>query len=58
MTPVELIGWAAAVVGTLLGVPQVYRLARTRTVAGLSMPAWQAILALHIAWIYHGFMQA
>ena len=33
MTPVELIGWAAAVVGTLLGVPQVYRLARTRTVA-------------------------
>ena len=58
MTPVELIGWAAAVVGTLLGVPQVYRLARTRTVAGLSMPAWQAILALNIAWTSHGIILA
>ena len=54
MTPVEIVGWGAALVGTLLGLPQVYRLARTRLVEGLSLPAWQAILALNIAWTSHG----
>ena len=54
MTPVEIVGWGAALVGTVLGLPQVYRLARTRNVEGLSLPAWQAILALNIAWTSHG----
>ena len=54
MTPVIVIGWAAAVVGTVLGLPQLARLARTRNVEGLSLPAWQLILGLNLAWATHG----
>ena len=58
MTPVELFGWGAAFVGTVLGLPQVVRLVRTRDVAGVSLPAWQTILGLNIAWMVHGFLIA
>lgn len=54
MTPVEIVGWAAAVVGTLLGLPQVFRLARTRDAEGLSLVAWQLVLGLNLAWMVHG----
>ena len=54
MTPVLLVGWAAALVGTVLGLPQMVRLARTRNVEGLSLPAWQIILGLNIGWTSHG----
>ena len=50
MTTVLLVGWAAALVGTVLGLPQMIRLARTRNIEGLSMPAWQLILGLNIGW--------
>ncbi len=56
MTPVLLVGWAAAFVGTVLGLPQVVRLVRTRNVEGMSLPAWQAILALNVAWAAHGII--
>lgn len=56
MNVVEIVGWVAAVVGTLLGLPQVFRLARTRNVEGLSLPAWQLILAVNLAWTWHGFL--
>lgn len=56
MTAVEIVGWAAAFVGTVLGLPQVVRLARTRNVEGLSLPFWQLILALNIAWTSHGII--
>lgn len=56
MTPVVVIGWIAAVVGTVLGLPQMIRLARTRNVEGLSLPAWQLILALNIGWTSHGII--
>jgi uncharacterized protein with PQ loop repeat len=51
---VILVGWAAALVGTVLGLPQMIRLARTRNVEGLSLPAWQIILGLNIGWTSHG----
>ena len=54
MTTVLLVGWAAALVGTVLGLPQMIRLARTRNIEGLSMPAWQLILGLNIGWTSHG----
>ena len=54
MTLVILVGWAAALVGTVLGLPQMVRLARTRNVEGLSLPAWQIILGLNIGWTSHG----
>ncbi|MBN9106730.1 MAG: hypothetical protein J0I14_17200 [Propionibacteriaceae bacterium] len=56
MTAVEIVGWAAAFVGTVLGLPQVVRLARTQNVEGLSLPFWQLILALNIAWTSHGII--
>jgi uncharacterized protein with PQ loop repeat len=56
MTLVILVGWAAALVGTVLGLPQMVRLARTRNVEGLSLPAWQIILGLNIGWTSHGII--
>jgi uncharacterized protein with PQ loop repeat len=53
---VILVGWAAALVGTILGLPQMIRLARTRNVEGLSLPAWQIILGLNIGWTSHGII--
>ncbi len=54
MTAVLIVGWAAALVGTMIGLPQMVRLARTRNVEGLSLPAWQLILGLNIGWASHG----
>jgi uncharacterized protein with PQ loop repeat len=51
---VDALGWAGAVSGTVLGVPQMLRLFRTRRVDGLSLPAWQAILVVNIGWTAHG----
>jgi uncharacterized protein with PQ loop repeat len=54
MSPVEIAGWTAALVGTLLGLPQALRLARTRNAEGLSLVAWQLVLGLNLAWMVHG----
>lgn len=56
MSLIELVGWAAALVGTVLGLPQVVRLVRTRSVDGMSLPAWQAILCLNVGWAIHGVL--
>jgi uncharacterized protein with PQ loop repeat len=50
----DVVGWAGTVTGILLGLPQLIRLARTRSVEGLSVPAWQAFLTINIAWTIHG----
>jgi len=54
VTSVIVVGWVAALVGTVLGLPQMIRLARTRNIEGLSLPAWQVILGLNIGWTSHG----
>ena len=56
MTPVDIVGWSATVLGTILGVPQLVRLLRTRSVAGLSLIAWQATLSINIGWTVHGVL--
>ena len=53
---IEALGWAAAVLGAGVALPQVIRLFRTRSTAGLSAPAWQATLGANIAWLSHGFL--
>lgn len=58
MTVVEILGWAAALVATVLGLPQLVRLVRTRNVEGVSLPFWQIILALNISWASHGIILA
>lgn len=55
MTPVEVLGWVAAVVGVSISVPQVVRLLRTRDVSGLSVFGWQTLVSITFAWTVHGF---
>ncbi|MBK8447302.1 MAG: hypothetical protein IPL41_11655 [Micropruina sp.] len=54
MSLVDLIGWSATCVGALLGLPQLLRLLRTKSVDGLSLVAWRAMLVLNLAWFAHG----
>lgn len=54
MTVTEILGWAGTVTAVVLGLPQLVRLARTRNVEGLSLPAWQAFLAVNLGWTAHG----
>lgn len=54
MPLVDLLGWTATAVGAVLGAPQLIRLIRTRSVDGLSLGAWQAVLTIGIIWLAHG----
>jgi uncharacterized protein with PQ loop repeat len=54
MSAVEVIGWAGTVSGTILGLPQVLHLVRTRRVDGLSLTAWRAMLVVNLIWTAHG----
>ncbi len=54
MSAVEVLGWAGTVSGTILGLPQVLRLIRTRRVDGLSLTAWRAMLVVNLSWTAHG----
>ena len=54
MTAVQMLGWTGTLTAILLGLPQLVRLARTRNVEGLSLPAWQAFLAVGVGWTAHG----
>ena len=56
MTLVFVVGWVAAFVGTVSGIPQLIRLIRTRDVNGLSVIGWQVILGLNLGWLAHGVL--
>lgn len=47
-------GWACAVVGSLLSVPQVIRLLVGRTSAGVSLLLWQLMFGAGLGWTFHG----
>jgi uncharacterized protein with PQ loop repeat len=51
---VEYLGWAAAVFLAAVALPQVIKLLRTRTIAGISPSAWQIVLGANLAWTAHG----
>jgi uncharacterized protein with PQ loop repeat len=51
---VEFLGWAAAVFLAAVALPQVIKLLRTRTIAGISPSAWQIVLGANLAWTAHG----
>lgn len=53
---VDALGWAAAVFGASVALPQVVRLLRTRTTSGVSQIAWQLMLGTNIAWTSHGVL--
>lgn len=56
MTAAEIVGWAGALTAISIGIPQVVRLIRTRSTAGVSLVTWQAVLALNIGWGVHGLL--
>jgi uncharacterized protein with PQ loop repeat len=56
MSPVDALGWVAAAVGILLGLPQLVHLIRTRHTEGVSLLAWQTLLVLNVAWLVHGVL--
>ena len=54
MTAADIVGWLAVVVGMVVALPQLVRLARTHKVDGLSLTSWRSILAMNVAWAAHG----
>ncbi|MDR1833196.1 MAG: hypothetical protein LBQ92_00865 [Propionibacteriaceae bacterium] len=51
-----VIGWTGAVLSTVLGVPQMVKLWRTRDTAGLSVFFWQLKVCIDIIWFSHGLI--
>lgn len=51
---VEVLGWIAAAMGSLVALPQVVHIVRANTTAGVSALTWQLLLGVNIAWTTHG----
>lgn len=56
MSLLDSLGWLAAAVGMSSVLPQLIRLVRVRTSAGLSTRMWQLNVACSAAWAAHGFL--
>ncbi|GAA2099933.1 hypothetical protein GCM10009841_14190 [Microlunatus panaciterrae] len=55
---IESLGWAAGVYSACVFAPQVIRLLRSRTSAGVSVMAWQTMVGTNLAWASHGVLFA
>jgi len=53
---VVALGWFAAALAATVAIPQVIKLLRNRTTAGISLTAWRLTLAANVAWTGHGFV--
>jgi uncharacterized protein with PQ loop repeat len=51
---VQILGWAAALLASCVAIPQVIRIFRTGSTAGVSVVAWRLTLAANLAWTMHG----
>ena len=51
---VVALGWIAAALAATVALPQVVKLVRNRTTAGISLTAWRLTLAANRAWTGHG----
>lgn len=56
MNPVDILGWAAAAVGSVFSLPQLVALLRTRRTDGISLPNWQLLGGAGSSWVLHGFL--
>ncbi|RMB59821.1 PQ-loop domain-containing transporter [Tessaracoccus antarcticus] len=56
MTALDILGWVAASFGMASALPQLLRLLRTRSSAGVSLTLFQLNAAAAGAWTMHGFM--
>ena len=55
MSLIAVLGWLAAVSGPLTSLPQLLRLVRARTSAGLSLLMWQLQAGALLGWAVHGY---
>ena len=53
---VDFLGWAAAASLAAVALPQLIRLLRSGTIAGISPSAWQIVLGVNLAWTAHGLL--
>lgn len=53
---IDAFGWFVAVLGCSISLPQLFRLVRSRTVAGVALTTWQVMLGANLAWASHGFV--
>lgn len=53
---IEIFGWVAAAIGVASNLPQLIRILRARTSAGVSLRLWQISAATTGAWMVHGFL--
>jgi len=53
---IEVFGWVAAAVGIASNLPQLLRILRAGTSAGVSLRLWQISAATTGAWMVHGFL--
>jgi uncharacterized protein with PQ loop repeat len=51
---ISALGWVAALLAASAALPQVVRLLRTRSTAGISVVAWRLTLAANLGWTMHG----
>lgn len=56
MSVVDAVGWIAAASSASLAIPQGVRIARLRSVAGVSTITWQSLLLAGVAWTAHGLL--
>ncbi|RIJ70119.1 hypothetical protein D1871_19925 [Nakamurella silvestris] len=56
MSAAEVLGWVAAAFSATLALPQMLRIFRTRSVAGLSLVTWQMMFLAGFGWTIHGFV--
>ncbi|HSO69746.1 MAG TPA: PQ-loop domain-containing transporter [Arachnia sp.] len=53
---IEVFGWVAAAIGVASNIPQLLRILRAKTSAGVSLRLWQISAATTGAWMVHGFL--
>ena len=55
---ISILGWAAALIGAVTTLPQLIKILRSGTTAGISLTNFQLLLANFIAWVGHGVIMA
>ena len=53
---IEIIGWAAGIVGMIAGVPQTYKIIKTKEVAGLSLGTFICFFCSVLLWGIYGLL--
>lgn len=53
---IDVFGWVAATIGIAMNIPQLVRILRVRTSAGVSLRLWQVQAATTASWMVHGFI--